>query len=131
MNQDYLSLLKETFEDVAQLTPEKVRKLVDDTSLFFRDIQAKILSKDPELRKEAEEDALLVKEVIEQQMGKLIENSGMGVEEFTAFAQDPSNLSEQEQQIVAEMHEKFEAVRELPTAKKKKKKKSPKLRLLG
>ena len=127
MNDDYVKLLKETFQDVSELNPEKVRKLVDATTVLFGDLEAKVASKDPESVKDAEETALAIKEVLEGQMHQLVEMSGMDAEQFKNYAENPANLSDQERDVIAEVKDKLQ-VRKTSVPKKFKK---PKMRLLG
>lgn len=129
MMEQYLKLLKETFKDLTHLSPEKVRRLVDETTVFFKELQEKFKSDEEGARKDAEEAAIAVREFLEEQMEKVVQASGFDPEEFLASITDLSKLSEQDRALLNEVQEKLQAAQgALP---KKKKKKGKKTRLLG
>src|SRR5690242_415073 len=103
MKNSYLDLLKETFQDASIMNPEKVKRLAQETPKFFQEMQAKFFSKDPKLKEEAEQVLVEAKEMLETQMEKLLQLTGLTVEELTALAKDPKQITEEEQEALAEM----------------------------
>lgn len=126
MNKGYIKLLNETFENLQEINPEKVKELVLEMKKVFFEIQEKIASKDPEQYKQAEEIALQMKDVLEVQMHAMLEKSGMSLEDLRRIAQDPSSLGEKEQSLLKELREEFMELAPVEeTAKKAKKVRKP------
>lgn len=130
MKDQYLRLLKDTFKDISHLSPEKVRNLIDETTLFFKELQEKLKSPDEKAHKEAEEAAIAVRVFLEDQMAKVIDASGLSPEDFLAQIADPSKLTEQDRELITEAQEKLQATHGA-FPKKKKKGKGKKQRLIG
>ncbi len=128
MTTNYMNLLKETFNDLNSLTPEKLTGLVDETMKYFQDLQGKITSKEPGVREEALKESMALRETLEKQMVELCESTGLDPAQLAAYAEDTANMSPQDQAMIANVKDKLKG---LQPEKAVKKVKRPTLKIVG
>jgi hypothetical protein len=86
MNSSYVDLLKETFEDMENISLEKIQKLSQETANYFSEIQGKL--SDPIGKKEAEVEAAEIQDFLDAQMEKLSQMTGMNLSQLIAMAEN-------------------------------------------
>lgn len=116
MDNKYLDSLKTLFTDEAP-SKEKVLGLMDETMSFFRQIKTKLESGDPEKQKEAFEDTMEMKQILESKMQGLAEKTGLNLTELAALAENMGNMSPEEQSAIQEAQNKLHQIQEEETKK--------------
>lgn len=130
MSTNLIDFLKETMGDPSQLTPEKMKKLVEETMKFFQEIQGKFDSKDPKAKEEALATASELKQALEVQMEALMKQTGMDSSQLSALA-DTANYTSEEKEALDDMKMKLQEFRSSDSAKTAPRRKPPKMRLIG
>ena len=85
MNNDFVNKLKETFQDLKNINPEKLQDLMKDTLLLVKELQDKLKSDDPSVKQEALEQALQIRSSLEEQAAKLTQASGLSLPELASL----------------------------------------------
>jgi hypothetical protein len=124
MSLQYKELLKETFEDLEHLKPENVKLLAEQTIGYFKELQGKFGSSDVEEKKAVENEVLELKELLEGQMDKILQMTGLSTEQLTAMAQ--TDLGAVEKEAILTMKEQLQDMQPAKSPSKKQK-----LRILG
>src|SRR3990167_2837883 len=106
MTNKYLDLLNKVFEGSA--STENLAGLMDETMTSFREIQAELTSNNPVKQEKAVQKTLELKRMIESKMHLITEKTGLNLEELTALASNPNNMSPEEWTTVSEVKDKFE-----------------------
>jgi hypothetical protein len=119
MDNQYFKLLQETFSDVQSMTPDKLRKVIDESMQYFQTLQGRFASENPKDREEALAESMELRGLLEKQMAALCEATGFDPAQLTAFVEDASNFSPQDQEILNEVKAKLKTF--APAAPKKKK----------
>ena len=88
--------LKKMFENIENVTPEKMQGLVNEAIKAFEGIIPKLLSTNEEERMNAMKEANELKDVLENQAKQALEKSGMNKDQIEKFMKDPANFSEKE-----------------------------------
>ena len=68
---EIVTKLKQVFEQVEELTPEKAKELIQGTLKLFQELKGQMASEDPVVRAEAIEKAKEIKAALELQMNQL------------------------------------------------------------
>lgn len=108
---NYLDTLGQLFSGSAP-SKEKVLGLMDETLSFFREIKAKLESNDPAKQKEAYEETMEMKRVLESQMKTLSEKTGLNLAELAALAEDTNNMSPDERGVIEAAKAKLQQIQE-------------------
>lgn len=124
MSAQYMELLKETFEDLEHLKPEKVKLLAEQTVGYFKELQGKFGSSDVEEKMAVETEVLELKELLEGQMDKILQMTGLSTEQLNAMAQ--TDLGPVEKEAILTMKEQLQEMQPAKAPSKKQK-----LRILG
>jgi hypothetical protein len=91
-NNNYLETLNQLFSDSAP-SKDKVLGLMDDTMTFFRKIKTKLESDNPAVQKEAFEETMEMKRILESKMRTMAEKTGLDMEELAALADNTNQMS--------------------------------------
>ncbi|HSX25966.1 MAG TPA: hypothetical protein VLE89_03055 [Chlamydiales bacterium] len=131
MSTDLIETLKETLSDPAQLTPEKLKVLINETLKFFQDLQGKFDSKDPKQREEAFISAGDLKQALEIQMESLMKLTGLDPAQMAALVETVQYSTEEKEAIdsVKSRMQEFQSHAKAKQASSKTK--APKIRLMG
>lgn len=108
---NYLDTLGQLFSGSAP-SKEKVLGLMDETLSFFREIKAKLESNDPAKQKEAYEETMEMKRILESQMKTLSEKTGLNLAELAALAEDTNNMSPDERGAIEAAKAKLQQIQE-------------------
>ena len=108
---DYLDTIGQLFSGSAP-SKEKVLGLMDETLSFFREIKAKLESNDPAKQKEAYEETMEMKRILESQMKTLSEKTGLNLAELAALADDTNNMSPDERGAIEAAKAKLQQIQE-------------------
>jgi|GEM_PF-3671109 len=108
----YLDTLNQVFDEAGSPSKDKVLGLMDETMSFFREIKAKLESDDPAKQKEAYEETMEMKRLLEVKMQALSQRTGLDLSQLAAFAEDPSNLSPEEQSALEEAKSRLQKFQE-------------------
>ena len=129
MTSAYIELLKETFEDLEQLNPEKVKKLAQETVGYFRELQGKFGTTDRKEKDAVENEVLEIKELLEVQMDKILNMTGLSPEQLANMSQ--TELGQAEKEAIGSMKEQLQEFQPEQRPVKRAGKNKQKLRLLG
>jgi hypothetical protein len=91
-NNNYLETLNQLFSDSVP-SKDKVLGLMDDTMTFFRRIKTKLESNDPAVQKEAFEETMEMKRILETKMRAMAEKTGLDMEQLAALAENTNDMS--------------------------------------
>lgn len=108
---NYLDTLGQLFSGSTP-SKEKVLGLMDETLSFFREIKAKLESNDPSKQKEAYEETMEMKRILESQMKTLSEKTGLNLAELAALADDTNNMSPDERGAIEAAKAKLQQIQE-------------------
>lgn len=86
-----IETLKEIFHDLSSLTPEKLKLFTEEMIRYFLTLREKLTSSDKESREAALKEALELKELLQKELEKLSEASGMQAHEFLSLIQREEN----------------------------------------
>ncbi len=93
----YLESLSQLLDGTESLSQEKVFGFMDETVHFIQEIKSKLESNDPDVQKQAFKETMEMKRVLESQMQSLAARTGLSPAELAAFANNPNNLTENQQ----------------------------------
>lgn len=96
MSHAFMNQLKEALEATDGLGLERVKQLTQESTEMFSDIAAMLASQEPDLQEKAATDIFELKQFIEGQMEKIVEKSGMHIDDFIASMQDTLNNEDRE-----------------------------------
>lgn len=102
-------LLKETFQDIETLSPEKIQNFVQQLIPVLTELQQKGQSSDPEELEEAKTMALSLKELFQGQAEELCKNAGIDPDDLL------SGASEEEEEELQETLKSLEQFQETPS----------------
>lgn len=104
MDNDFVNKLKETFQDLKNIKPERLQELMKDTLLLVQGLQDKLKSDDPKVKQEALEETLQIRTALQEQAAKLSQASGFSLAELAALVEKQPPQTE----AAKEMKEEFE-----------------------
>jgi DNA-binding transcriptional regulator GbsR (MarR family) len=131
MTKQYIETLKETFSDPKNFSPEKLQGLIQETVTYFREMQGKLASKDPEAREEAMKAALEMKQALEDQMETICQLTGLDPAQLSSLGDDTSRMAPVEKEAFETVKEQLKELRPVAAAHNVFKKRAPKLGLVG
>ena len=109
MNENFITKLQETFGDLKQLSPEKLKSLVQETLGVFETLQVKLVSKDPAEREEGLRMAMQLKEAFEKQAEKICTSVGMSPSELSAYIENSAHFTPKEWEPVNEIKRELDS----------------------
>ncbi len=86
MNQANTKLFGDLFENIQELTPDKLHSFAERMIGYCVELKEKFQSNEPSLREEAFNDALELKGILEEQMEKLSNQVGIDPSQLAAMA---------------------------------------------
>ena len=135
MNSQILETIKNTLSDPSTLTPEGLHTLVQETLAAFKNIQAKMTSKDEGDWEEGLRIASELKTAMEDQVEQLQKKLNMSPQQIEEYTSNPTNFSQEEFKSMNESKEDFDQFRRGLQEKKeapiKKRKHGKKCLILG
>lgn len=127
MNKSYLEKLKAIMADPSQLNLGMLKGFIDETLLYFQNLQEVIRSGDETQKAEALKEASQMKAALEEQIKGLSHATGLSPEQMMAFAANHANLDDSEWKVVEDARQRL-----LGTKKSKPHTASkPKLKIVG
>lgn len=114
---NFEEFLRDTFENVEELNMDKIRRLALEGNAYFVTLKGKMASSDPKVKEEALQSALEIREFLERRLKQLSEETGFDFLQFT----DPSLLTDQQKEMVAEITAKINQYSDVSTSNKNKK----------
>lgn len=88
--------LEALFNDMTDISPEKMEALVRESVIAFEEIIKQLQSDDEKQRDEAHKTAEKLRDTLEKQSIKALEAISMDAEELEAFTNNPENFSPEE-----------------------------------
>jgi hypothetical protein len=110
-NNNYLETLNQLFSDTAP-SKEKVMGLMDETMTFFRRIKTKLESEDPAKQKEAFEETMEMKRILESKMQGLAEKTGLDMNQLAALAENTNNMSPEDLEALEAAKAKLQQIQD-------------------
>src|SRR5579862_6997420 len=108
-NNDYLDSLDQLLSG-SNPSREQVLGMMDETMSFFREIKAKLESNDPATQKEAFEETMAMKGILESKMRAMAEKSGLNLAELAAFVENANNMPSEDMDTLATVKAKLSQI---------------------
>lgn len=122
---DPVKKLEELFKDISTITPDRIEGVVGEFVKTFEYLMEQMQSSDEEVRKKAFAQADELRNSLETQAEKVLEQSGLNYKDLENFAQNPDNFDEEEWTALQGAREELENYQNHATNDKPRAKKSP------
>ncbi len=109
--------LEELFNDISEITPEKMEMLVKESIKAFEQIVSQLNSPDEQKRKEAQATAEKLRDTLEKQSMKALEAVNMSAKELEAFTTNKENFSPEEWEALQKAKKELESYQKEMTGK--------------
>ncbi len=106
---DNIKKLEELFNDLSDITPEKMETLVKESVKAFEQILLQLNSGDEKQRKEAQGVAEKLRDTLEKHSFKALEAINMNAKELEAFTNNPDNFSPEEWEAMQKAKNELES----------------------
>ncbi|MEL7431672.1 MAG: hypothetical protein AAGI90_03985 [Chlamydiota bacterium] len=110
--EDKIQKLEELYENISDLTPEKMESVVGESIHIFEQILDKLNSGSPEEREKASKYAERLKVQLEKQSKKALGALKISNEELEAFTSNRSNFSDAEWEALSKAKEELNLYRD-------------------
>lgn len=120
MNERYLEQLKTTLKNFKEVNPEQMQGLLKETFDMFRDLQAKLKSGDPAEQEAAKESALKIRDELNLQADRLLQETGLSLNELIEKTKN-NPVSQQATEMIKGELEKMQKEGGLPQKEKQSK----------
>ena len=107
MNNNYLENIDQLFEK-NNLSTDGLKGFFDESLTFIQQLHTKLLSEDPEIRNEALQASLNMKDKLEGKLKEICEKNGIDLNELTGLSQAHSEMNPEEQKAMNEMEQKLQ-----------------------
>jgi hypothetical protein len=111
MSKQYLEMLNEMFAE-GNPSKEKMMGLMDETVAFFQEIKEKMTSADPDAQREAFEETMEMRKILESKIKALTEKTGLSLAELVALAERQNSLSSEERSTYEAAKARLEQLKE-------------------
>lgn len=108
MNQQFLDSLDEALNLDAPPSKERVMDLTDQMLNFFKNMQQRLISKDPEEQQAALKESMELQKLLESKLRTVGEKTGLSLDQLLALAQNPAQLPEEQREIAEEIQGRFQ-----------------------
>lgn len=103
MDDNFVMFLKENFEDMESFDTDKLLRVTTESAAYFNSLKAVLASEDEDAKRAAHREATEIKDYLEQRMRQLSEITGMDYQQIAELAENPSLLSPEMREQLAEV----------------------------
>jgi phage terminase small subunit len=120
MSERYLEQLKATLKNFKEVKPDQMQGLLKETLDMFRELQGKLKSADPKEQEEAKEMALKIRDELNLQADRLMQETGLNLQELVEKTKNNPITQQASELIQTEMARMQNDIGIKPAAKRHK-----------